>query len=94
MEFLDDEDMEGGGRDAKAEGEEGTAVEEGPFYADEESLFIPMTWSTKMARQWYKGSDPEWQEFIKVAKDKVRHKKVQDELVQIVSTRAAHSTRQ
>ena len=86
VEFLDDEDLEEEETAAHAEGEEGTELEEGPFYADEDSLFIPMTWSTKMARQWYKGSDPEWQEFIKVAKDKARHKKVQDELVQIVYT--------
>lgn len=85
VEFLDEED-EVEEEAAKAEGEEGTEVEEGPFYADEDSLFIPMTWSKQLPRQWYKGSDPEWQEFIKIAKDKGRHKKVQDELVQIVFT--------
>lgn len=51
---------------------------------DEDSLFIPMTWATKMPRTFYKGSDPEWQEFVKIAKDKERHKKIQNELVQIV----------
>lgn len=62
------------------------AEDDGPMYADEESTFIPLTWSTKMPRSFYKGSDPEWQEFIRIAKDPARHKKIQDELVQIVFT--------
>ncbi|EME43898.1 hypothetical protein DOTSEDRAFT_71639 [Dothistroma septosporum NZE10] len=57
---------------------------EGPFYAAETSAFIPMTWATKQPRTFYKGSDPEWQEFVKMAKDKPRHKKIQEELVQVV----------
>ncbi|KAK3720868.1 hypothetical protein LTR37_003531 [Vermiconidia calcicola] len=57
-----------------------------PFYADDSSTFIPLTWSTKLPRTYYRGSDPEWQEFVKIARDKSRHKKVQDELVQIVYT--------
>lgn len=57
---------------------------EGPFYAAEDSTFIPMTWSKKLPRQFYKGSDPEWQEFLKVARDKPRHAKIQNELVQLV----------
>lgn len=65
--------------------ESGLEVQEGgPFYSQEDSLFIPMTWSTKLPRQFYRGSDPEWQEFVKVAKDKTRIKKIQDELVQVV----------
>lgn len=59
-------------------------VEEGPFYAEEDSTFIPLTWAKKLPRTFYKGSDPEWQAFVKVAKDKPRHKKIQEELVSIV----------
>lgn len=68
------------------EEEEGVDEEdqEGPFYADENSTFIPMTWATKQARTFYKGSDPEWQEFVKMAKDKPRQKKIHEELVQVV----------
>lgn len=76
VEILDDEDIE------EEDGED--EDEEGPFYADEDSTFIPMTWAKKMPRTWYRGSDPEWQEFVKIAKDKQRHRKIQDELVQIV----------
>lgn len=61
-------------------------VGEGPFYADEDSTFIPLTFPTKSPRAYYRGSDPEWQEFVKVARDKPRHKKIQNELVQIVYT--------
>ncbi|KAI5366068.1 hypothetical protein Slin15195_G075970 [Septoria linicola] len=53
-------------------------------YAHPDSTFIPLTWSTKLPRTFYKGSDPEWQEFVKIAKDKQRHSKIQNELVQLV----------
>jgi hypothetical protein len=46
-------------------------------FADDDSLFIPLTWAKKLPRSFYKGSDPEWQEFVKVSKDKARHKKIQ-----------------
>ena len=89
IEFLDEDEVEQteeAGQNAEGEAdEEGEEEEDGPpFYADEENTFIPLTWSKKLPRTYYRGSDPEWQEFIKVAKDKSRHKKVQDELVQIV----------
>ncbi|KAK4499496.1 hypothetical protein PRZ48_010011 [Zasmidium cellare] len=73
--LLDDEELE-----------EEEEEEDESLYADEDSTFIPMTWATKMPRTFYRGSDPEWQEFVKVAKDKQRHRKIQDELVQIVFT--------
>lgn len=69
-------------RDAAEEGDDG------PFYVEEDSTFIPMTWAKALPRTFYKGSDPEWQEFLKVARDKPRHKKIQDELVQVVFTGA------
>lgn len=62
-------------------------------FADEDSTFIPMTWPTKLPRSFYKGSDPEWKEFVKVAKDKPRHKRLQDELVQLVFTGARQHPR-
>jgi len=71
---------------ARKEGEwevqEGDAEED--EFAEEDNTFIPMTWPTKLPRTFYKGSDPEWQEFVKIAKDKPRHKKLQDELVAVV----------
>jgi len=82
VEILD-EDEDKGEQDAQPQEEE---EHEGPFYADEDSTFIPLTWATKLPRTFYRGSDPEWQDFVKMAKDKPRHKKIQDELVRLVYT--------
>ena len=98
IEFIDEAELEEEQESAQqAEGEDGEEEEEEeeeeegpPFYADEENTFIPLTWSKKMPRTYYRGSDPEWQEFIKIAKDKGRHRKVQDELVQIVFAGSAN----
>ncbi|KAH0272482.1 hypothetical protein KCU91_g6663, partial [Aureobasidium melanogenum] len=65
------------------EGEGEVQISDSEF-ADENSLFIPLTWAKKLPRTFYKGSDPEWQEFVKVSKDKARHKKIQSELVKVV----------
>lgn len=53
------------------DGEEGKEVEV------EDGLFIPVGWPQQQSRTYYKGSDPEWQEFIKFAKDPKRHKDAQ-----------------
>lgn len=45
-------------------------------YAEEDSLFVPLTWAWKLPRTYYKGSDPEWQDFVKIAKDQPRHKRI------------------
>ncbi|KAK4890572.1 hypothetical protein LTR27_010734 [Elasticomyces elasticus] len=80
---LDDED---GTTAEKEDGVEITAEEEesGIFYADESSTFVPFTWPKPLPRTFYKGSDPEWKEFIKVAQNKPRHKDLQSELVRLV----------
>ncbi|TKA83892.1 hypothetical protein B0A55_00101 [Friedmanniomyces simplex] len=90
IEILDDdEEDEAHEHEGEREGREVTGeVEEGEgsgiFYADEGNAFIPLTWATSLPRTFYRRSDPEWQEFIKVAKDKPRHKKLQNELVRLV----------
>jgi hypothetical protein len=80
------EEVEGGSQHQhnEAQWEVQEAEGEEDIYADEDSTFIPMTWATKLPRTFYKGSDPEWQEFVKIAKDKPRHKKLQNELVALV----------
>lgn len=77
LEEMDQEDVQ------NKKGEE-EAAEEDDGLALEDSLFIPLTWGKKMPRTFYRGSDPEWQDFIKIAKDKPRHKKIQNELVNVV----------
>ena len=51
------------------------------FEGDEDALFIPFGWPKQQPRTFYKGSDPEWQEFIKLSKDPQRHKDIQRRLV-------------
>ncbi|WPH02627.1 Hypothetical protein R9X50_00549200 [Acrodontium crateriforme] len=58
--------------------------ENGDIWAVEDSLFLPLTGMTKMPRTFYKGSDPEWQEFVKLAKDKARQKKIMGQLIKVV----------
>ena len=84
LEFADleeEEDNEEHGQDLAGR-QPGTGIElqDDDFYADKDSLFVPMTWATKMPREFYKGSDPEWQEFIKVAKDPDRQARLMAEL--------------
>jgi hypothetical protein len=78
MELLDDVVVE-----VEAEKEPDETLED-DGYAHPDSLFIPLTWAKKLPRTYYRGSDPEWQEFIKIAKDQERRKKIIHELVQIV----------
>ncbi|KAL9088732.1 MAG: hypothetical protein Q9165_006041 [Trypethelium subeluteriae] len=54
------------------------------YGADEDSLFIPLSLAKRKQRSFYRGSDPEWQEFIKLASDKQRHQKIQEELVALI----------
>lgn len=91
IELEDEEKLKDGQREGRevVEEEEEEEQHEGPYYAEEDSTFIPLTWSHKLPREWYKGSDPEWQEFVRMAKDKDRHKKIQNELVSIVFTGCA-----
>nr|OQO17793.1 hypothetical protein B0A51_15679 [Rachicladosporium sp. CCFEE 5018] len=80
--LLEDLDVEEG-VETSAEGspEDAAGASE---YADDENRFIPLTWARALPRTFYKGSDPEWQEFMKVAKDPPRAKKIQAALVQLV----------
>jgi hypothetical protein len=64
-------------------GEDGTpdvTGEDGEEIEVEDGLFIPCGWPTKQARTFYRGSDPEWKEFIKFSKETERHKDVQSQL--------------
>ena len=82
IEEIEVEEEQATHKDGEWETQEGDAEDD--EFAEEENTFIPMTWPTKLPRTFYKGSDPEWQEFVKIAKDKPRHKKLQDELVAVV----------
>ncbi|TKX23673.1 hypothetical protein C1H76_4188 [Elsinoe australis] len=83
----EDEDVidQGQGRsDSKAAG--GVAQEEDveEFEGDEDALFIPLMPARKLPREYYKGTDPEWQEFKKIAPDKEKVQKIYKELTNII----------
>ena len=52
---------------------------------EQKPLFIPFPGTTKkIAPQPYRGSDPEWQEFIKFSKDQELAQSVREELASFV----------
>ncbi|KAL1883533.1 hypothetical protein Plec18167_002537 [Paecilomyces lecythidis] len=58
---------------------------------EEDSLFIPLTWPRIRPGDLYAPSDPEWKEFVKIARDKQRLPALRDELVSIVWKKASES---
>lgn len=48
-----------------------------PEVAPENATFIPLGFARQIPGQPYKGSDPEWQEFINFSQDIARRTKVQ-----------------
>ncbi|KAI9662494.1 MAG: hypothetical protein M1821_008661 [Bathelium mastoideum] len=69
------------------EGDEVDSVQEGDIdymEPDDDSLFIPLSFAKRKERSYYRGSDPEWQEFIRLANDKPRHQKVHQDLVKLI----------
>jgi hypothetical protein len=53
--------------------------------------FFPLTWATKLPRTYYDGNDPEWQEFIRIAKDKETREKIKEDAMMMVSNGAVRS---
>ncbi|KAJ5166544.1 uncharacterized protein N7482_005325 [Penicillium canariense] len=51
---------------------------------EDEPVFIPLTWSRLQEGDLYTASDPEWQEFVKIAKDRKKLQNLRDELATIV----------
>jgi hypothetical protein len=47
-------------------------------------LFLPTGFSRAKPRQFYKGSDPEWQEFVRIAPDRQRIERIRGELVGMI----------
>lgn len=93
IEMLEDEEEDEEDAGQVQEGGDGREItpeeeESGIYYADPSSTFIPLTWSKKLPRTFYKGSDPEWQSFLAIAKDKPRHTALQTELLRTVFTGA------
>jgi len=51
---------------------------------EEDSVFIPLGWARQCPQRFYRGSDPEWQEFVKFANDPKRAEKVRHDLAGMV----------
>ncbi|KAJ5088139.1 hypothetical protein N7456_011755 [Penicillium angulare] len=52
-------------------------------------LFVPLTWSWLEEGELYAASDPEWQEFVKISKDRAKLQKLRNELAAIVLENAS-----
>ncbi|KAJ5658074.1 uncharacterized protein N7484_001723 [Penicillium longicatenatum] len=52
-------------------------------------LFVPLTWSWLEEGKLYTASDPEWQEFVQISKDREKLKSLRDELAAIVRDSAS-----
>lgn len=59
---------------------------------EEDPIFIPIGWPRMRQGELYAPSDAEWQEFVKVARDKQRLHALRDELATIVWRRASQSS--
>ncbi|KAJ9648596.1 hypothetical protein H2201_000927 [Coniosporium apollinis] len=81
------------GREVTDEDEEDDDYEDEDEEYDEDSLFIPLTWARQKPRTFYKGSDPEWQEFRRFAQDPKRHRAAQEMLVTTVRMSMANQPR-
>lgn len=58
-------------------------VELEPEDGDEDSsLFIPLSFPKVLPQEFYKSTDPEWQEFVKFSKDAKRKKSVRGKATQ------------
>lgn len=64
--------------------------EEEEVEVDDDAWFIPLGLAKKMPREFYKGSDPEWQAFKTFSADSKKHVAIQKQLV--ATTRSAAST--
>lgn len=59
----------------------GTEEEDDDDDYDDILLFLPTGFSRQSRKTFYKGSDPEWQEFKKIATDRPRAEKIRNELI-------------
>jgi hypothetical protein len=80
-------------REGNNEGEQQVGDEYENEYEDEEwddvIMFLPTGLSRARPRTFYKGSDEEWQEFMRIAPDKERTKRIRMELVSMIRGMAA-----
>ena len=88
---LDDDDEQEAAADEEAEeegDEEGTVV---LSLEDDQGSFVPLQTPKQLPRQFYKHSDPEWQEFVKLSNDADRQEEARRDLAEkLVKTASMH----
>ncbi|EPE09543.1 hypothetical protein F503_07319 [Ophiostoma piceae UAMH 11346] len=78
-------------RNGSAVGENGDEEfdEDDEDYIDPNALFIPLPWTFQIVESPpYKGTDPEWQTYIRVAKDRELLLKIRNEILEVVKALA------
>ena len=79
---------------AMTDGEvEGEQEDEIPEEMPADAWFIPLGRLERKPRTFYRGSDPEWREFLAFSKDVTRRKRVQDKLVEDIKRGLLHDPR-
>ncbi|KAL8950738.1 MAG: hypothetical protein Q9222_003235 [Ikaeria aurantiellina] len=53
---------------------------------EDDTIFIPLGFAYKLPQQYYKGSDPEWQSFVELARDKKRCDLLKNQLTGIIGS--------
>lgn len=85
---LDEVDDEEANEEEDEDEDEDDEDEEEEDY-DDGIFFLPTGFSRTKPTSFYKGSDPEWQEFKRVTQDKARIERIRQELVNIVRTQCS-----
>ncbi|KOS45509.1 hypothetical protein ACN38_g3558 [Penicillium nordicum] len=82
------------GEIAPLEASSGSGETTGKEVENEGVLFIPLAWSRLQQGELYATSDPEWQDFVKLSKDRKKLQKLRDELATIVLDNAGRQMSQ
>lgn len=69
--------VEFGTDDEQEAGTEDSSLGYGEDDEEASGVFIPLTWPMEVERTYYRGSDPEWQEYIKYGRDVEQQKRSQ-----------------
>jgi hypothetical protein len=65
---------------------QGSGNKSGKEVEDEDALFIPLAWSRLQTGELYSTSDPEWQAFVKISKDRKKLQKLRGKEFVLVQT--------
>jgi hypothetical protein len=82
-------DQDNGGREIKDEEEDEWEEQDDDEEEDDGLIFFPTGFSRPRPRTFYRGSDPEWQTFTRLAPNRQRIDKIRGELVSLVRDAAA-----